>query len=400
MREATVTAPWIEGLRANALRGTRCEEPGVTRARLQPRLREFGITRVANVTGLDRIGIPVWMVIRPNSRSLSVSQGKGLTHDAAWVSGVMEAIELWHAESPQLDLRLASRNELAREGRVVDVDQLPVRPGTTVGEDMRLLWTTGVDLVSRRPVFVPYASVHVSAVPPFPPGDSCFIVTSNGLASGSVPPEAVMHALCELIERDSLCRWRRRPPETKARSLVKLDTIDDAGACTAISACGRAEFEILALDMTSEFGLPAVICVLLDKKSSDDTLRGASMGFGCHFRRETAFIRALTEAAQSRLTLIAGSRDDLDRQDYESKRRHRDGIAWYERLLSEPQRVDFASLPDHRSENFDCQLEIALEGLKRAGFGEVVVVDLARPETGLSVVRVIVPGLAVPDHAH
>jgi YcaO-like protein with predicted kinase domain len=372
----------------------------VTQARLRPRLREFGITRVANVTGLDRIGIPVCMVIRPNSRSLSVSQGKGLTADAAWVSGVMEAIELWHAESPQISLRLASRGELAREARVVCVDRLSVRAGVTVHEDLRLLWATGTDLISHEPMFVPYALVHVNAVPPFPPGDEYFDVTSNGLASGSVPPEAVMHALCELIERDSLSRWRNLSAEAMARSLMNLASVDSAEAHAAIALCERAELKILALDMTSELGLPAVICVLLDERESAVTLRGASMGFGCHLRRDTAFIRALTEAAQSRLTLIAGSRDDIDRQDYESRRRHREGVAWYRRLLDTPPMVDFRDLPDYRSDDFDNQLQIALNSLKRAGFDEVVAVDLTKPGTGLSVVRVVVPGLAPPGHAH
>lgn len=58
----------------------------------------MGITRVADVTGLDRIGIPVVMVCRPNARSLAVSQGKGIDIEAATVSGLMESVELYHAE--------------------------------------------------------------------------------------------------------------------------------------------------------------------------------------------------------------------------------------------------------------------------------------------------------------
>ena len=62
----------------------------------------MGITRIANVTGLDRIGIPVVMVCRPNARSIAVSQGKGLDMDAAIVSGLMESAELYHAEQIEL----------------------------------------------------------------------------------------------------------------------------------------------------------------------------------------------------------------------------------------------------------------------------------------------------------
>src|SRR2546428_3897868 len=52
--------------------------PQETLARGRPLFPMFCITRLANVTGLDRIGIPRWLWIPPNARCLSVSQGKGL----------------------------------------------------------------------------------------------------------------------------------------------------------------------------------------------------------------------------------------------------------------------------------------------------------------------------------
>src|ERR687891_2259925 len=104
-------------------RGThRTIAPATTLARVQPYLAALGITRIANVTGLDRIGVPVVMVCRPNSRSLAVSQGKGVTLDAAKASGLMEAIELYHAEHALLDLKLATYHELANTHVVVDVN--------------------------------------------------------------------------------------------------------------------------------------------------------------------------------------------------------------------------------------------------------------------------------------
>src|SRR5947209_9745751 len=72
--------------------------PEETVARLRPFLPAMGITRVANVTGLDRIGIPVVMVYRPNARGLVCAQGKGFRLATAKASGLMEAIETYHAE--------------------------------------------------------------------------------------------------------------------------------------------------------------------------------------------------------------------------------------------------------------------------------------------------------------
>src|SRR5437879_70136 len=86
--------------------------PADTVSRLRPLMPVMGITRIADVTGLDHIGIPVVMVCRPNARSLSVSQGKGLDVDAARASGLMESVEFHHAERITLPLKLASLSEL------------------------------------------------------------------------------------------------------------------------------------------------------------------------------------------------------------------------------------------------------------------------------------------------
>src|ERR1700712_3043758 len=94
------------------LRGThRLVPPAQTVERVRPMLRALGITRVADVTGLDSIGIPVVMVCRPNARSLSVAQGKGQDLDAARASGLMESIEQWHAEHIVRPMLFASAAE-------------------------------------------------------------------------------------------------------------------------------------------------------------------------------------------------------------------------------------------------------------------------------------------------
>ena len=123
--------------------------PAETLARLKPLPPKMGITRLANVTGLDVIGIPVVMSVRPCSRSLSVSQGKGLDLDSAKVSAAMESVEGYHAERVTGPLELASHDELCQTHSLVDPFRLPlsiVRPLQTslphltgVTESMRAL---------------------------------------------------------------------------------------------------------------------------------------------------------------------------------------------------------------------------------------------------------------------
>src|SRR5262249_35738572 len=96
---------------------------------------QFGITRLANVTGLDYGGIPTYMAVRPNARTLAVSQGKGATPAAAKASAFMEATELWHAEEPRLPLFLDSYASVRRRFNVVDLDLLTKRSAEPVRRD-------------------------------------------------------------------------------------------------------------------------------------------------------------------------------------------------------------------------------------------------------------------------
>jgi ribosomal protein S12 methylthiotransferase accessory factor YcaO len=59
-------------------------------------LPDMGITRLANITGLDRLGIPTWCAIRPICKQVQVTNGKGITHAAAKVEAFLKAdAELW-----------------------------------------------------------------------------------------------------------------------------------------------------------------------------------------------------------------------------------------------------------------------------------------------------------------
>ena len=59
---------------------------------------KFGISRIADITGLDQVGIPVCIAIRPVSKTLALSSGKGITLDSSFISAGMEAIETHTAE--------------------------------------------------------------------------------------------------------------------------------------------------------------------------------------------------------------------------------------------------------------------------------------------------------------
>jgi ribosomal protein S12 methylthiotransferase accessory factor len=67
--------------------------PKETISRMMPHFHVAGITRVSEITGLDRVGIPVAQCIRPSAQYLSVDSGKGATAEAAICSAIMEGFE-------------------------------------------------------------------------------------------------------------------------------------------------------------------------------------------------------------------------------------------------------------------------------------------------------------------
>jgi ribosomal protein S12 methylthiotransferase accessory factor len=353
----------------------------------------MGITRIANVTGLDCIGIPVVVVYRPNSRSLAVSQGKGLDLAAAKASGLMESVESYHAERINLPLKLGSYEELRYTHRLVDLNGLPKTRGSSFHRDLPLLWIEGFDLLQQESVWLPYELAHVNYTLPQPTGSGCFMRSSNGLASGNHILEAISHAVCELVERDATTLWYQLDDAAQSATRVDLDTVDDPDCRWVLEQYERAEVDVAVWETTTDVGIPAFMCEIVDR--TEDPLRALYPcgGMGCHPTRHVALLRALTEAAQGRLTAIAGSRDDLPRLEYEQSRSP-DALRRSRALMQERgSRRNYREAPSQYADTFDEDLAWELERLKSAGIEQVVVVDLSRPEFRLPVARVVIPGL-------
>jgi ribosomal protein S12 methylthiotransferase accessory factor len=122
---------------------------------------------------------------------------------------------------------------------------------------------------------------------------------------------------------------------------------------------------------------------------------------GCHLVREVALSRALTEAAQARLTVISGSRDDNGRRRYKdlSHTSHTDLDDKERERLSRPGPRPFDAAPTFVGQTLEEDLERLLDAVRGVGLEHVIAVDLTRPEYGIPVVRVVVPGLETYHHA-
>jgi ribosomal protein S12 methylthiotransferase accessory factor len=377
----------------------RAVPPADTVAKLRPHLATMGITRLADLTGLDRIGVPVFASVRPNSRSVATSQGKGLTADAARAAALMESVETWHAERVDGPLRFAGAAEL-RGSRLIDLNGLPRRAGRHFDPDRPILWGEGVDLSCGEPVWLPYELVHTDYRLPQPPAAGCFPVGTNGLAAGNTHAEGLRHALCELIERDAQSLWYHRSAKARLARRVDLTRLAEPRLRALVDQIAGAGFDLALFDITSDLAVPCFLAVLAD---SLDPAGHPGLGSACHPAAVRAAGQALLEAVQVRTTYIAGARDDLAPEEFEADG-PRAKLRWVEGLLRAnrdgvPLRLD----PPVAKDDAEVQLAWLLDRLADAGMLEVVAVDLTRSEIGMPVVRLVVPGLEAasddPDYA-
>ncbi|WP_329296153.1 YcaO-like family protein [Streptomyces sp. NBC_01455] len=286
-----------------ALPGTvRARTPEETWEAVAGRLEEFGITRVADLTGLDVIGLPVWTAVRPASKTLSTSQGKGATALLAKLSAVMEAIELWHVEQP---LPIAAVGPAAEVAPDCPVTALPTTAPYPADALARVVceWTPGTGLLSGAKALLPVDLVRRRGQRPDWTPD-VWRATSTGLACGNTRDEALLHALFEVVERDVL--YRDAQAGGARRTLIDPGTVDDPLGREVIARLAAAGMALETALVDGPYGLPVCVAYLW---SEDYPVVFA--GGGCHSAPGIALTRAVTEAAQSRLAAIAGTRDDL-----------------------------------------------------------------------------------------
>jgi YcaO-like protein with predicted kinase domain len=362
--------------------------PSETLARFRPLASRMGITRLGNITGFDRIGIPVVVAARPNSRSVSVSQGKGLDLSQAMTSALMEAIEGFHAEEVGGG-RHAAYCDLAANRRVVDPVTL-CTTGRPFDVNATISWLEGFDLLGQEPCWVPSEIVHTDYTQPL---DGYFLAGSNGLASGNHLIEAISSAVCELVERDAVALWSASGIRVRARRALDIASIDDADCRALLEKYDKAGIDVRIWNVTTDVGIAAFLCDIRDSSATEPRGLRHFHGAGCHPDRAVALARALSEAAQTRLTYITGIRDDLLPSEYEEPPSAEIVDALLDALSQENESHVFREVPGFTADELRQDLQWELEQLGSAGITRAVAVDLTRPEFEIPVVRVVIPGL-------
>ncbi|SDK36153.1 ribosomal protein S12 methylthiotransferase accessory factor [Lentzea albidocapillata subsp. violacea] len=253
---------------------------------------------------------------------------------------------------------------------------------TPFDENEVMDWTPLWSLTERRHKFLPTGMVYFGA--PCPPS---VVSNSNGCAAGSSIEDAVLQGLLELVERDAVAIWwYNRTPMPG----MDLDSFRDPWISELRQVHAGLGREVWLLDVTSDLGVPTMVAI--SRRTSGER-EDIMLGCGSHLDSRLAARRALTELNQC-MPMVCGPMD-LGTFDVDMRR-------WFEttKLAEQPWLAPDPSVPPrdafHHGYLFRHDLTDDVRALQHTleqRRMEVLVLDQTRPDIGLPVVRVVVPGL-------
>jgi ribosomal protein S12 methylthiotransferase accessory factor len=338
-----------------------------------------GISEVRDITELDVLGVPVFVSVRPQARGEAFTFGKGLRSVDAEVGAYMEALEFYFAEPGIGDVSThwGSARDVAGHERADDaiLDFVPLLQ-REVDLDGPLLLALARDLESGAECAIPAELIYYPAPEV---GQSLFGSSTNGLASGNSVLEATIQALLELIERDI---WSFEFVRNASR-LVEAASLPD-GVSEIVGRAEQNGLQLKVRTIPNDYGIPFFAAFVFDLNNpSRKTFNG---GWACDLDRDRALIRAVNEAAQSRVAFIHGGRKAPASDADEQVRRHMMGV-------SDPrQQVLLTDIPDLAVDStLQQKLDALIEILRRVVREPIYRVVFTPPDSPLQVVRVVVP---------
>lgn len=369
------------------IRGTQAKE---TLNKLTPLLKYFGITRVANITGLDNINVPVYTCIRPMSKHLSVSQGKGLTKDLAKISAIMESIEGFHFENPPTPSAKGNFLELKKNHLIIDpaIFMTGFFDISNQVKNIDMPWIEAVALPDNKKILIPHSLINIDSTynrPEF----GYFSINSNGIAAGNTKDEAICHALYEIIERDAFFKWSQQSRINRDQNLINLKTITNKIIVDLIRKIENTSLQIRLWDISSELKIPSFHCAIYNTDITSPL--SFFSGTGSHLNQDIAIMRAITEAVQTRTSLISGSRDDIF-SDYYYQQNYmlRHSI----KMKSSDGIKTILDCPMIKYENsFTANISQLLSNLTSNGYKTILLIDHTKSDINIPVVQILIPGM-------
>lgn len=347
-------------------------------------LELFGIARVADLTRLDIIGVPVFAAIRPLSKTIATHSGKGLDPQMCRASALAEAVEFSIAENPVGHAKLMTALSIPAEDRLDIKDCFPAR-ASIVNDFTYVPWEEATNIQNGAVKLVPSDLIWLGPRVPDQPF-MYFQTGTNGLASGGSMEDAILSGLYEVIERDgwTLNQFLLDNCGYLAKRVPLYGLPEDLEAL--VHKLEQAKLRLHLFDATNDYQVPVIGSMLLDLNGN---CAGIFTGYGAHLNARVAALRSITEAIQSRAVYIAGARDDLFRRQFLLMKRvdHQRLDQMYNELelgcpLNEYRQLEFKTVKE--------ELRYLLRLIKGRGVSEVYVKELG-VRNDIHVVRVFSP---------
>jgi len=337
------------------------------------------------------------------------SSGKGSSPAQAEASALCEAVERYSGVFHGDEIRRRCRFVDFAEGDAIhpnavqlfsdrqfdDADRInargsrfnyvPARFDPETEMDWTPVWSVTEGRFRHLPTMMLYYSMPTGGGPVYCGPDS------NGCAAGNTLEEAVLQGFLELVERDAFaCWWYNRV----RRPRVDLSSFDDPYLTGAAAYYRAFERDLWLLDVTNDFGVPVFVAV---SRRTDKAVEDIIFSAGAHFDPQIAALRAVCELNQY-LPAVRDVKGDGDRYMYDDP----ESVWWWRNatLATQPYLAPDEGAPTRRAGDFPryetddilhdverCRRLIESRGL------EMLVLDQTRPDIGLPVAKVIVPGM-------
>jgi ribosomal protein S12 methylthiotransferase accessory factor len=331
----------------------------------------------------------------------NVSSGKGSSEIQARASVLGEAIERvcghFHGDEYVIQSSYHALGEAAIHPNacmLISEQQYAHQQTTSLrpfDEHAVCAWSPVWSLTQQTFRYLPAACCYFNY--PFPQETVWCRANSNGNAAGMTVEEAILHGIFELIERDALAIWWYNQVQ---RPAVNLDSFHDPYIQQLRSWYCAHTYEFWVLDITTDLPIPTFVAILC---STNEATEHLILGAGCHSDPHIALLRAITEMNQLATPFLTNKQADCTRL---KQSRHTQTLHWLTQatranqpyLLPNP-RTTPRNRQDYNEEwSYDIleDLQQAQQAIEQQGM-EVLVLAQTRPDIGMPVVKVIIPGL-------
>jgi oxazoline/thiazoline synthase len=307
--------------------------------------------------------------------------GKGSTVDQAEASALMKAVErrcgIFHGD----EIRTIGRFADFPAGDAILPDDILLSGDAPFDPSAEIEWSPLWSVRDECFKYVPTALLYF-----FHDGNNQLNASSNGCAAGNTPEEAILQGFLELVERDAVAIWWYNRLQ---RAEIDLDRLGDSyvrDLRDQFAAMGRG---LWLLDVSSDIDIPVVVAVAHWTEDGQERVEFAA---GAHFELRVAALRAVTGLNQlfavDRIRRAAAAPAVADRGEAlpVPLRKHAYVLPHGKATARRARSQKFAEL-DRRDQVLGC-VKLA------KGLGlDFLVLDQTRPDVGVPVVRVIVPGL-------